>query len=61
MKHALNDSQFPIISVHILKMRSGPKWPLFLNSLTYEAKAHSNRTNDIAQIGPSLFCESLSI
>ena len=37
MKCAVNDSWFPIISVHIniSKLRSGPKWPLFSNSLTY--------------------------
>ena len=37
MKHAVNDSWFPIISVHIniSKLRSGPKWPLFSNPLTY--------------------------
>ena len=37
MKHAVNESWFPIISVHIKisKLRSGPKWPLFSNPLTY--------------------------
>ena len=37
MKHSVNDSWFPIISVHcsISKLRSGPKWPLFSNPLTF--------------------------
>ena len=38
-KHAVNDSWFPIISVHIniSKLRSEPKWPLFSNPLTFRS------------------------
>ena len=37
MKHEVNESGFPIISVDISisKLRSEPKWPLFSNLLTY--------------------------